>query len=131
VGRRAKQGAGVPGCAPAIALTDRRPPLDKRIQFRRCTGNSLQASDATTLICDDVLQAVRDGRSPLVLTERHDHLEQLVGALQEEVQHLLVLRGQMKRRQREELTSRLVFGRTGTRPPPGGMTHLVMVHVPT
>lgn len=92
---------------PTAFLSAREPDSDKRIQFQ-ALYNELAASERRNqLICDDVLQAVRDGRSPLVLTERHDHLEQLVGALQGEVQHLVVLRGQMKRREREELTSRL------------------------
>ena len=33
------------------------------------------------LICQDVIQSVREGRSPLVLTERNEHLDSLTKQL--------------------------------------------------
>ena len=41
---------------------------------------------------------MRDGRSPLVLTERNDHLDILAARLSTRVQHLVVLRGGMSRK---------------------------------
>ena len=45
------------------------------------------------LIVADALAALREGRSPILLTERRDHLDRLVAALDGSVCHLVVLRG--------------------------------------
>jgi superfamily II DNA or RNA helicase/very-short-patch-repair endonuclease len=50
------------------------------------------------LICEDVLQALEDGRSPLVLTERNSHLDYLAYRLSAQVANTIVLRGRMGRR---------------------------------
>ena len=47
------------------------------------------------MIVSDVLKAVAAGRSPVVLTERREHLEILRRLLEGKVAHLLVLHGQM------------------------------------
>jgi superfamily II DNA or RNA helicase len=45
------------------------------------------------MILDDVEQALIEGRSPLVLTERKDHLEYLATKLEPRARHLVVLYG--------------------------------------
>lgn len=52
------------------------------------------------MIVNDVLLALRDGRSPIVLTERRDHLELLAERLRGSVRHLVVLRGGMGAKER-------------------------------
>jgi superfamily II DNA or RNA helicase len=59
------------------------------------------------LIIRDVLNAVSRGRSPLVLTERIDHLKLLAGRLGNEVKNLIVLRGGMGVKQRRVAMDRL------------------------
>lgn len=59
------------------------------------------------LIVDDVVAAVNCGRSPVVLTERREHLEQLAAALEGSVTHVVVLRGGMGIRQRRAVAERL------------------------
>jgi superfamily II DNA or RNA helicase len=44
---------------------------------------------------DDVTAALAEGRSPILLTERKDHLDLLAGRLQGAVRHLVVLSGGM------------------------------------
>jgi superfamily II DNA or RNA helicase len=44
---------------------------------------------------------VQAGRSPLVLTERNEHLDSLANQLSGKVPHLIVLRGGMGRKQRD------------------------------
>ena len=61
----------------------------------------------TDLILDDVIQAVEDGRSPLVLTERRDHVDILAARLRRVVRHLVVLHGGLKPRARREALSQL------------------------
>ncbi len=58
------------------------------------------------LILSDVIQALEDGRSPIVLTERKDHLEFLADRLRGFTRHLVVLKGGASaKRRRETLTA--------------------------
>jgi superfamily II DNA or RNA helicase len=59
------------------------------------------------MIADDVTRAVEQGRSPLVLTGRTEHLVQLEAALAGRVQNVVVLKGGMGRKQRREVNDRL------------------------
>lgn len=61
----------------------------------------------TRLIVGDVLAAVNGGRSPLVLTERREQLDELARQLTPHVPHVLVLRGGMGVRRRRELAAAL------------------------
>jgi len=53
------------------------------------------------------IRAVADEASPIVLTERRDHVEYLAERLQGFVRHVVVLQGGMTRRQRQDLGTRL------------------------
>jgi superfamily II DNA or RNA helicase len=59
------------------------------------------------MICSDVLRAVNEGRSPLVLTERTEHLQELGRRLSPYVPHLISLRGGQTRRDLESALARL------------------------
>ena len=59
----------------------RAPAEDVRIQFQDLYAELIADQDRNQLICDDVLAAVGEGRSPLVLTERNDHLDLLADAV--------------------------------------------------
>lgn len=61
----------------------------------------------TAMIVRDVLEAVQNGRSPLVLTERTEHLEAMQRHLSTQVEHLVVLRGGMGARERKAVVERL------------------------
>jgi len=65
---------------------------------------SMLAADPArnNLICKDVIQAFKDGRSPIVLTERREHLERLAEELRAYVPDLVVLHGTMKTSTRRE-----------------------------
>ncbi len=54
----------------------------------------------TRLIVDDVLKAVRDGKSPLVLTERTEHLERMAALLTDQGFRVVTLRGGTSAKQR-------------------------------
>jgi len=51
------------------------------------------------MVTDDVVEAVGEGRSPIVLTERTLHLSNLEERLSPSVRNLVVLRGGMGRKQ--------------------------------
>jgi superfamily II DNA or RNA helicase len=59
------------------------------------------------LIFDDVIQALEQGRSPILLTERKDHLEYFASRLEKLTRHLIVLQGGMGSKERREVNERL------------------------
>jgi superfamily II DNA or RNA helicase/very-short-patch-repair endonuclease len=76
------------------------PAADKRIQFQSLYGDLIADDARNRRICEDVVECVKAGRSPLVLTERNDHLEKLSNLLAGSVRHVVVLRGGVGRKQR-------------------------------
>lgn len=78
---------------------------DKRAEFLGLYRELLGDETRNGLICHDVIEAVRDGRSPLVLTERNDHLDALAKQLSGSIRHLLILRGGMGKKQREAVAN--------------------------
>jgi superfamily II DNA or RNA helicase/very-short-patch-repair endonuclease len=78
-----------------------------RIQFHELYAE-LGADDARNkLICDDVIQLIDEGRSPIVLTERNEHLDRLAAVLAPAVRHLVVLRGGMSGKKLRAVTDQL------------------------
>ena len=59
------------------------------------------------MIVSDLLAALKSGRSPLVLTERTQHLEELAQRLQEHAKHVVVLRGGMGAKRRQLVAQQL------------------------
>jgi len=59
------------------------------------------------LIVNDAIKIVDSGRSPLILTERRDHLEMLYWMLSDKVQHVFAFKGGMGKKQREALFAEL------------------------
>ncbi len=80
---------------------------DRRIEFQNLCRELVDDDARNHLVCSDVLDAVSVGRSPLVLTERNDHLDRFVWLLREVVPHLIVLRGGMGVKQRQATAAQL------------------------
>jgi superfamily II DNA or RNA helicase len=59
------------------------------------------------LILDDVIRSLEEGRSPILLTERKDHLHTLAGRLEKFARHLVVLQGGVKASERKRVTEQL------------------------
>jgi superfamily II DNA or RNA helicase len=59
------------------------------------------------MILNDVISALEAGRSPILLTERKDHLEYLATRLERVARHLVVLQGGMGAKARREVRARL------------------------
>jgi superfamily II DNA or RNA helicase/very-short-patch-repair endonuclease len=83
------------------------PQPDARVQFHALYAELAANGARNRLIQDDVVRSIREGRSPIVLTERNEHLDRLAVALAPEVQHLIVLRGGMSSRNLRAITERL------------------------
>lgn len=80
---------------------------DVRMEFHRLY-ESLRCDDARNgMICSDVVCAVREGRGPLVLTERTEHLQELAHRLAADVPHLITLQGGMGRKELRAALARL------------------------
>jgi len=80
---------------------------DLRIRFNELYGELIADEARNRLICDDVIQAAREGRSPIVLTERNEHLDRLAAVLAPAIPHLVVLRGGMGTRELRATAARL------------------------
>ena len=91
----------------------RRRPFDHKVIFRRTEfrlprhqpdekpaiqelyAKLAQDPARNDLIFDDILSALEAGRSPVVITERKDHLDMLAGRLSKFAKNVVVLRGGM------------------------------------
>ena len=80
---------------------------DVRVQFRKLYEELIADEERNQLICRDVIHSLREGRSPLVLTERNEHLDSLAKELASEVPHLIVLRGGMRKKELDAMQARL------------------------
>lgn len=80
--------------------------VDERIQdlYRLIIGDTVR----NDLIVADVLTAVDEGRTPLVLTKFNEHAEYLLSALRGKVPHLYFLRGGRTSKERELIRSNLL-----------------------
>ena len=92
---------------PTVFQPTRSADPDKRLEFQSLYQELVDHELRNRRICDDVIESVNNGRSPLVLTERNEHLDRLERALAEKVRHLVVLRAGMGKKQRQAVTDRL------------------------
>ena len=76
-----------------------RPDEDPAIQ--KLYAKLAQDSARNDLIFDDILSALERGRSPIVITERKDHLEMLAGRLSKFAKNVVILRGGLGARHSE------------------------------
>jgi superfamily II DNA or RNA helicase len=63
--------------------------------------------DRNALIASDILKAVEEKRFPIVLTERREHLNRLFELLQPTIQNTIIMKGGMRKRQREHVKALL------------------------
>ena len=71
---------------------------DKRVEFQRLCAAVMNSEPRNRLIVDEIVQAVKAGRSPVVLTERTEHLEVLAQATRQHIAHVIALQGRMGRK---------------------------------
>ena len=83
------------------------PKLDQRVEFHRLYEALRGDERRNALICADVVSVVHEGRSPLLLTERTEHLQLLAERLSSEIPQVIVLRGGMGRKELQSALDRL------------------------
>jgi len=71
---------------------------DPRNEYQNLCSEIIRCARRNEMIRDEVQAAVRDGRSPLILTERTEHVETLAELLRPNIQHLVILQGGMGRK---------------------------------
>lgn len=69
---------------------------DPRVEFHRLCGQLIADEARNAAICRDVADCVGEGRAPLVLTERVEHLDDLAGRLADAELDVITLRGGMR-----------------------------------
>lgn len=72
---------------------------DSRYQFHALYQSLIIDPARNQLICGDVLEAVRLGLKPLVLTERTEHLERLAGLVKAHISNVITLKGGMGKKE--------------------------------
>ena len=85
----------------------RAPDSHKRAEFQALYQELVDDEQRNRCITDDVVDAVRAGRSPLILTERNEHMDRLEQMLAPKVSHLVVLRAGLGKKQRQVIAERL------------------------
>ena len=68
---------------------------DLRIQFQDLYEELIVDAERNHLICRDIILSTQNNRSPIVLTERNEHLDRLHELLIPHIRHVIVLRGGM------------------------------------
>jgi superfamily II DNA or RNA helicase len=72
---------------------------NEKLAIQELYARLVQDPARNDLIFDDVLSALESGRSPVIITERKDHLEALAGRLSKFAKNVIILRGGMSTRQ--------------------------------
>ncbi len=67
----------------------------------------IQDQDRNDLIFDDLLSALEDGRSPLLLTERTEHLNHFATRLERFARNVIVLKGGLGKNQRQHIDEQM------------------------
>jgi superfamily II DNA or RNA helicase len=92
---------------PTAFMPNRSPDADKRVEFQTLYRELADDDLRNERICGDVVEAVNIGRSPLVLTERNDHLDRLEALIAGRIPHVVTLRAGMTKKQRRVVADRL------------------------
>ena len=83
------------------------PESDRRLELNKLYEALASDEARNRMICEDLLNAVRTGHSPLLLTERTDHLQYLTERLSVEIPHVVTLQGGMGKKELRTALSRL------------------------
>ena len=88
-------------------LTEFNLPPNKDLTIQEIYNAMLFDQARNDMIFDDLLSALEAGRSPLLLTERTEHLELLAGRLKNFARNMIVLKGGMGKKQRTAINDQM------------------------
>jgi very-short-patch-repair endonuclease len=83
------------------------PDPDRRLEYQHLCAEIIRSEPRNHMIRDDVAAALREGRSPLVLTERTEHVAVLADLIRPHAPHLIILQGGMGRKSLHEAIAQL------------------------
>ena len=83
------------------------PDPDPRAEFHQLYEALRNDDKRNQMICADVVSAINQGRSPLVLTERIEHLRRLAQLLSPHIPHLILLQGGQSKKELDAALARL------------------------
>jgi superfamily II DNA or RNA helicase/very-short-patch-repair endonuclease len=83
------------------------PNPDRRMEYQNLCEEIIRSERRNAMIRDDVVAALREGRSPLVLTERTEHVTTLAELIRPHAPHLIILQGGMGRKSLREALAQL------------------------
>ena len=83
------------------------PDPDRRLEYQNLCAEIIRSEPRNSMIRDDVIAALREGRSPLVLTERTEHVAALAELIRPHAPRLIVLQGGMGRKSLREALAQL------------------------
>ena len=83
------------------------PDPDRRMEYQNLCAEIIRSEPRNAMILDDVISALGEGRSPLVLTERTEHITALADLIRPQVPHLIILQGGMGRKSLREAIAQL------------------------
>lgn len=78
-----------------------------RAQFQHLCDEIIQDDNRNMMICADVIEVIKNGRSPIVLTERNEHLDILYKKLSPKIQNIIILRGGMRAKEMKRAQEQL------------------------
>ena len=84
-----------------------RTPFDDELKITDIYRALIADKKRNDMIIADALEALREGRCPLLLTERRAHLDMLEAMLRDQVEHLIVFKGGMKTKDLKAMAERL------------------------
>ncbi len=83
------------------------PKTSNETTIQEIYGALIMDQDRNDLIFDDLLSALEAGRSPLLLTERTEHLNFFASRLERYARNVIVLKGGLGKRQRQIISDQL------------------------
>ncbi len=83
------------------------PDPDRRVEYQNLCEEIIRSERRNAMIRDDVVAALHEGRSPLVLTERTEHVATLADLIRPNAPHLIILQGGMGRKTLREAIAQL------------------------
>ena len=104
---RKDQGGRRLACRLVVRETSFRPSSPARPSIQEIYRELASDEDRNHMILDDVIRALEDGRSPLLLSERRDHVAYFAERLDGVARNLVVLRGGMRGPERRRAMERL------------------------
>jgi superfamily II DNA or RNA helicase len=114
---------------PTAFMPNRSPDTDRRVEFQNLYRELAEDDRRNERIRDDVVEVVHAGRSPLVLTERNEHLDRLEALIAGSIPHVVTLRAGMTKKQRHAVTEQLLAVPAGEGVSPWSWTALSILAI--